>query len=83
MATHNYTQGVAKAAAFRWHPSARPGCYVVNVSAEPGSPDEYTELHGVPGYQHETAFDFGANFQAVVDNYGRLVKVPGNSVEAQ
>lgn len=74
MDINNHISGAAKACAFRWHEYARPGEYVVNVIAPPGE-EGYCYWHDVPGNSHSYSFDFSANFRAVVDDFGRLVRV--------
>jgi hypothetical protein len=75
MVSGNHTHGRAVVTAIRWHECARPGEYVVNIAAAPREAGEWTYWHDVPGYSQERGFDFMANFRAVVDDFGRLVRV--------
>ena len=75
MTTTTITSGRAEAHAIRWHDAARPGEYVVTVCAGPGESDEWTYWHDVPGFDHEHTFAFMQNYRAIVDDFGRLVRV--------
>ena len=67
--------GRATAWATRWSECARPGCYVVTMCANPGAASEWTELHSLGSRDNALGFDFLVSFQAVMDNFGRLVRV--------
>lgn len=69
-------QGRAQVWATRHHeiPSWN-GLYAVTMTARCGDPSEYTELHDVPGHDCGTGFYFSASFPAVIDDFGRLVRV--------
>lgn len=54
--------GRARAWAFRWLSSCKPGKYIVTVSANTSSTGD--------------RISFTANFDAVVDDFGNLVMVP-------
>lgn len=71
-----FTTGRASAFAVRQYEGPDAGFYGVVLTAEPAA-GEWTELHDVAGYEHETEFAFQPDtMRAVMDNYGRLVRVP-------